>query len=47
MIAHRLNTVKNCDSIFLVADGKVLDHGTYDHLMMNNLQFKIMAEGVS
>ncbi|MCR5457154.1 MAG: ABC transporter ATP-binding protein/permease [Clostridiales bacterium] len=33
MIAHRLKTVKNCDNIFVVDEGKIVESGTHDELM--------------
>ena len=30
LIAHRLNTVKNCDKIFLLEKGELKDEGTFD-----------------
>lgn len=30
MIAHRLNTIKNCDIIFKFQDGRVVDQGKFD-----------------
>lgn len=44
MIAHRLKTVEKCDIIYLMEQGKVVDHGTYCNLMKNNLRFRKMAE---
>lgn len=44
MIAHRLATVKKCDSIYLLADGRVVDNGTYSELCQRNDVFKRMAE---
>ncbi|XP_061366417.1 putative ABC transporter B family member 8 [Gastrolobium bilobum] len=32
VVAHRLNTIKELDSIAYVSDGKVLEQGTYAHL---------------
>jgi len=32
MIAHRLTTVKNCDRIYLMENGKVIAQGTWDDL---------------
>lgn len=32
VVAHRLNTIKNLDSIAFVADGKVVERGTYTQL---------------
>lgn len=44
MIAHRLATVKQCDSIYLLADGQVMDQGSYSELSERNTIFKRMAE---
>jgi len=44
MIAHRLATVKQCDCIYLIKDGKVLDSGSYDDLADRNTTFKRMAQ---
>ncbi len=40
IIAHRLNTVKNCDKIFLLEKGKLKDQGTFKELIKveENLQ---------
>lgn len=43
MIAHRLGTVKQCDRIYLLADGRVVDQGTYSELSERNTIFKRMA----
>jgi HlyD family secretion protein len=42
MIAHRLSTVQKCDEIFLIDDGKLVDHGTYENLIKTNAIFKGM-----
>ncbi len=44
MIAHRLATVKQCDSIYLIADGRVIDRGSFDELAQRNTVFQRMAE---
>ena len=44
MIAHRLATVRQCDSIYLLEKGKVADRGTYDELASRNSIFQRMAE---
>ncbi len=36
IIAHRLTTVKNCDIIYLVADGKIKDYGNYNEIIIRN-----------
>ena len=33
MIAHRLSTVRNADVIFVLHDGRVIEHGSHDSLM--------------
>lgn len=44
MIAHRLKTVKNCDIIYLMERGQVVEQGTYQQLIDNNPTFKKMAQ---
>lgn len=44
MIAHRLKTVQKCDTIYLMEKGKVIDQGTYEHLVANNPKFREMAK---
>lgn len=44
MIAHRLNTVRNCDSIFLFEDGVMSDWGTYEELMSSSKKFRKMVK---
>jgi len=46
MIAHRLSTVKQCDMIFLMEGGKVVDQGNYNELVDRNNLFKKMAQKV-
>lgn len=43
LIAHRLQTVKQCDVIFFMDHGRVIDQGTYDELLERNASFKKMA----
>ena len=43
IIAHRLSTVKNCDLLYFVSDGKVVNYGTYDELLINSADFKEMV----
>jgi ABC-type multidrug transport system fused ATPase/permease subunit len=44
MIAHRLATVKQCDQIYLMEAGKVVDSGTYGELNDRNTTFQRMAQ---
>ncbi len=34
IIAHRLNTLKNCDNIFKLENGELVDQGSYDKLII-------------
>lgn len=43
MIAHRLATVKECDIIYMLESGRVIDAGTYDDLASRNQTFQMMA----
>ncbi|MDR5899542.1 ABC transporter ATP-binding protein [Halomonas vilamensis] len=43
LIAHRLATVKECDIIYMLEDGKMSDAGTYHDLATRNQTFKMMA----
>jgi len=36
LIAHRLNTVKNCDIIFKIDNGRLVDQGTFDQIINGN-----------
>ncbi|KUG23938.1 phospholipid-lipopolysaccharide abc transporter [hydrocarbon metagenome] len=42
MIAHRLTTVQNCDIVYLMSQGKILDYGNYDHLLKSSSEFRKM-----
>lgn len=44
MIAHRLKTVENCDIIYLMEHGKIVDQGTYTQLLASSSNFRKMAE---
>ena len=42
MIAHRLTTVRNCDVIYLINEGCILEQGNYDYLLKNSSAFRKM-----
>ena len=44
LIAHRLTTIKKCDEIFMMENGKIVDHGEYEYLVINNKKFKKMSD---
>tara|TARA_X000000950_G_scaffold286857_1_gene397078 strand:- start:653 stop:2443 length:1791 start_codon:yes stop_codon:yes gene_type:complete len=41
MIAHRLTTVKKCDKIFLLEDGKIKNKGTFEELVNTDENFRV------
>ena len=43
MIAHRLTTVENCDNLYLMKNGEIVDSGSYNELVENNGEFRKMA----
>lgn len=45
IIAYRLSTVKNCDTIFFLKDGLVSGQGTFEELRANHPHFRLLAEG--
>ena len=46
IIAHRLNTVKNCDNIFKLEKGEIIGQGTYDELINNKKTFRMKNKRV-
>jgi HlyD family secretion protein len=43
IVAHRLLSVRNCDKIFFMDSGKLIDHGNYEDLLNRNHLFRKMA----
>jgi HlyD family secretion protein len=43
LIAHRMSTVRACDHIFQLGQGKVIASGTYDELLRDSEAFRRMA----
>jgi ABC-type multidrug transport system fused ATPase/permease subunit len=43
MIAHRLSTVRNCDRIFVLRDGRVAASGRFEELVRTDDEFRKMA----
>ncbi|MDR1288405.1 MAG: ABC transporter ATP-binding protein/permease [Treponema sp.] len=44
IIAHRLSTVRECDTICLMEKGQIMARGTYDELIDGNAHFRAMAK---
>ncbi len=40
VIAHRLNTVIDADSIYVIMDGQVVERGTHDEVMAHNAAYR-------
>ncbi len=47
VIAHRLSTVRNCDAIVLLDEGRVVDQGSFDELNARNAAFRSMVRSAS
>ena len=45
LIAHRLNTVKKCDQIFLLAKDEIKNQGTFEELIKANENFRKYVNG--
>lgn len=44
IIAHRINTIRSSDMIYMLDNGQVVDSGSYQKLKENNATFRKMAE---
>jgi len=44
IIAHRLTTIKNCDWVYMMDQGRIIASGTYDTLLADNKMFRAMAK---
>lgn len=46
-MAHRLTTVKQCDRLAVIEDGKIVEEGTFEDLeARENGYFKSLKEGM-
>ena len=43
MIAHRLTTVRRCDELVFLADGRVRAVGPFEQLLEESPEFRAMA----
>jgi len=46
VVAHRLSTIENADTILLLEKGKIIDRGTYPELLENSSAFQALANKV-
>jgi len=44
LIAHRISTVKDCDTIHLMENGNIIKSGSYEYLMKNSDEFRKIAK---
>lgn len=44
IIAHRLSTVRNCDVIYILNQGRIDGYGTYNDLVASNHDFRAMVQ---
>ena len=44
IIAHRLNTIKECDMIYFIENGMIADSGNYEMLIQSNEKFKNLSK---
>jgi ATP-binding cassette, subfamily B, bacterial PglK len=44
VIAHRLSTIRNCDKIFVMDKGEIVDEGAYENLLLKSKIFKDMVK---
>lgn len=45
-ISHRLTTVRNATTIYMLKQGKIVEHGAYDELLAKNGEFVKMFESL-
>ena len=44
VVTHRISSIVNCDRIYLLKDGLIIDSGPYRHLMETNTEFRRLAQ---
>jgi ATP-binding cassette subfamily B protein len=47
IIAHRLTSVRNCDVIFVMDKGEIVESGNHDDLLGKNGLYKTLWEGTT
>ena len=47
VIAHRLSTIRNCDILYMLGNGHVLEQGSYDELAADpESHFNVLKAGM-
>jgi len=46
IIAHRISTIKNCDRIYYMDNGKIIDYGSFKKLQEENSDFHSLASQI-
>lgn len=44
LIAHRFSTIRDCDSLYLIEQGRIADSGTYDELLARSEAFRNLGK---
>ena len=47
VIAHRLETIKDVDNIFVLSGGKIVEEGNYQSLIRKNGYFKKLYKSIN
>lgn len=47
IIAHRLSTIVNCDMIYVMHEGKIVDHGTHTELLSHDGLYKELWQNLN
>ena len=47
VVAHRLSTVRDCDTIFMLEQGRLVAQGSYDDLLETSQKFRAMVAGAA
>ena len=42
-IAHRLSTLRGCDQIYVLEDGRIVGNGSHDELLRNNSAYQLLS----
>ena len=47
IVAHRLSTIKNCDVIVVMKNGRIIEQGTHDELIAHEGFYKELYDSQS